>query len=250
MKKKLFSVVLVLLMLLTMAVSVSAATDEFVYDEAGLLSRSEESELSAKLERISDTYDAQIVVVTVSELNYGDVDYFPDYLYDTMDFGYGSNRDGFLLVVCMDPREYRMLGCGYASEAMDDDVIADIGDAIVDDLSDGDYEEAFDEFADQCEYYLDGYINGFPFNFGMNLIIALVIGIAAGVITASVLKGQLKTVRAQNRAHDYVKSGSMRLNVQRDIFLYRNVTRTKKASSSSSGGSSGGGSRSRGGGSF
>lgn len=254
MKKKLFSAVLALMLLLTMAVSVSAATDEFVYDDAGLLTQREESALSEKLERISDTYGAQIVVATVSELDYSVVDYFPDHLYDAMDFGYGADRDGVLLVVCMDPREYRMLGCGYASKAIDEDVIADIGDAIVDDLSDGDYAEAFDEFADQCEYYLDGYINGFPFSFTRNLVIALVIGILAGVITVSVLKGQLKTVRGQNRAHDYVRSGSMKVNLRRDIFLYRNVSRTRKASNSSSGRSSGrssgGSSRSRGGGSF
>lgn len=251
MKKKLFSTVLALLLLLTMAVSVSAATDEFVYDEAGLLTQREESALSEKLERISDTYDAQIIVATVSELDYSDVDYFPDHLYDSMDFGYGADRDGVLLVVCMDPREYRMLGCGYASQAIDEDVISDIGDAIVSDLSDGDYAEAFDEFADQCEYYLDGYRNGFPFATTRNLLICLLIGLAVGAITVIVLKGQLKTVRRQNRAHEYVRSGSMKLNVQRDIYLYRNVTRTKKESSSSSSGrSSGGSSRSRGGGSF
>ena len=147
MKKKLFSTILVLILVLGMAISVSAATNEFVYDEAGLLTQREEAALSEKLERISETYDAQIVVATVSELDYGDVDYFPDYLYDTMDFGYGANRDGFLLVVCMDPREYRMLGCGYVSRAIDDDTIDRIGDAIVDDLSDGDYADAFDTLA-------------------------------------------------------------------------------------------------------
>ena len=84
-----------------------------------------------------------------------------------------------------------------------------------------------------------------------SLMIALVLGVVVGVITVSILKGQLKTVRAQNRAHDYLKTGSMRVNIQRDIFLYRNVSRTRKESSSSSGSSSGGGSsRSRGGGSF
>jgi len=150
--------------------------------------------------------------------------------------------------VCMDPREYRILSNGFAGEAIDSGDIDDIGDAIVSDLSDGNYAAAFDEFADQCDYYLGGFINGFPFNFGKNLLICLVIGIIAGVVVAFILKGQLKTVRKQNQANVYVKPGSLQISVRRDLFLYRNVERRKKESSQSSGSS--GSSRSTGGGSF
>jgi uncharacterized protein len=177
----------------------------------------------------------------------GDIDEFLGYLYDEMEFGYGDNHDGVLLLVCMDPREYRILSNGFAGEAIDSGDIDDIGDAIVSDLSDGNYAAAFDEFADQCDYYLGGFINGFPFNFGKNLLICLVIGIIAGVVVAFILKGQLKTVRKQNQANVYVKPGSMQVSVHNDFFLYRDVTRTKKQSSSSSGSGS---SRSTGGGSF
>ena len=134
-----------------------------------------------------------------------------------------------------------------SSKAIDSGDIDNIGDKIVSDLSDGDYAAAFDEFADQCDYYLDGYINGFPFNFGKNLMICLIIGIVAGVVVAFVLKGQLKTVRKQNQANVYVKPGSMQVTVRNDFFLYREVSKSKKESSSSSGSGS---SRSTGGGSF
>ena len=177
----------------------------------------------------------------------GDIDEFLEYIYDYMDFGYGENRDGVLLLVCMDPQEYRILSNGYACVAIDSGDIDSIGDVIASDLSDGDYAAAFDEFAEQCDYYLDGHINGFPFNFGKNLLICLIIGIVAGVVVAFVLKGQLKTVRKQNQATVYVKPGSMQVTVRNDFFLYRDVTRTKKQSSSSSGSGS---SRSTGGGSF
>lgn len=122
-----------------------------------------------------------------------------------------------------------------------------IGDAIVSNLFDGDYVAAFDEFVDQCGYYLDGHLNGFPFNLGKKLLIALVIGAIVGVIIAFVLKGQLKSVRKQNQANVYVNAGSMQITQRSDLFLYRNVTRTKKESSSSSGSGS---SRNSGGGSF
>ena len=224
-----------------------AVEEYLVYDEAELLNDSEELALEEKLADLSNKHDAQIVVCTIASMDGGDIDEFLGYLYDEMGFGYGENHDGVLLLVCMDPREYRILSNGFAGEAIDSGDIDSIGDVIVSDLSDGNYAAAFDKFADRCDYYLDGFINGFPFNFGKNLVICLIIGIVAGLIVAFVLKGQLKTVRKQNQANVYVKPGSMQVTVHNDFFLYRDVTRTKKESSSSS---SGGSSRSTGGGSF
>ncbi len=218
-----------------------------VFDEADLLNNSEELALEEKLADLSSKHGAQIVVCTIESMDGGDIDEFLGYLYDEMGFGYGDNHDGVLLLVCMDPREYRILSNGFAGKAIDSGDIGRIGDEMVSDLSDGDYAAAFDTFANQCDYYLDGYTNGFPFNFGKNILICLIIGIVAGLVVAFILKGQLKSVRKQNQANVYVKPGSMQVTVRNDFFLYREVTRTKKESSGSSGSGS---SRSSGGGSF
>lgn len=251
MKKRLFSGILVLMLLLSMAVSVSAATDAFVYDEAGLLTEGERTDLTNRLAQLSDTYNAQIVVVTIPSDEGNDLDAVVEDFYDNMGIGYGEGLDGVLLLVCMDPREYRILSNGYCGSAIDTGAIDDIGDAIVNDLSDGDYADAFGGFADKCEYYMDGYLNGFPFDFGISIGIALLIGVLVGQIVGMVLKGQLKTVRRENRAQNYVKSGSLMLTEQCDTFLYRDVKKIKKATDSDSNTrSSGGSSRSVGGGSF
>jgi len=67
-----------------------------------------------------------------------------------------------------------------------------------------------------------------------------------------ILKGQLKSVHKQNTAHVYVKQGSMHVDLKQDIFLYRNVTRTRKQEREKSSSSSGsdGTARTKGGGSF
>jgi uncharacterized protein len=247
--KKLFSLLLVLVLVLSMAVSVSAATDAFVYDDAGLLTEAEWVDLSTRLAQLSDTYNAQIVVVTIPSAEGNDPDAIVEYFYDNMGIGYGEGLDGVLLLVCMDPREYRILSNGYCAAAIDPADINAIGSVIVNDLSEGDYADAFDIFAEKCEYYLDGHLNGFSFNFGMNLMIALMVGLVAGLITAKSLKGQLKTVRKQHRAQNYVKSGSMNLTEQNEIFLYKDVRRTEKNNDSDTS-SSGSSSRSVGGGSF
>ena len=230
------------------AADTSKAETYFLYDEADLLTDGEEVVLTGKLQSISSTYQAQLVVCTIASMDGADIDRYLDYLYDTMGFGYGENHDGVLLLVCMDPREYRILSNGFAGVAIDGDAIDAMGDGLVSDLSEGNYAAAFTEFADQCVYYLDGHLNGFPFNFGKNLMISLVIGIAVGLIVAFILKGQLKSVHKQNQANVYVKQNSMNLTHQSDIYLYRTVSRTKRSSSSSSG--SGGTARSKGGGSF
>ena len=248
--KKLFSLFLVVLLCISLAVCAFAADNTgFVYDDAGLLTESETAALTKKLAEVSRQYEAQIIVHTVSSVPYGDVDRYLEDWYDSNLFGYGADRDGVLLLLCMDTRDYRILSNGYAGYAIDPATIDAIGEAIVSDLSDGEYYDAFEAFAEECAYYLDGYINGFPFDFGKNAIICLIIGVVISMIVSAVLKGQLKSVRKQDAAGNYVRSGSMNVTVHNDFFLYRTVSRSKKESSSSRS-SGGGSSRSTGGGKF
>ena len=225
--------------------------EEFLYDEADLLTDEQEAELVKKLTEVSHAANAQIVVATIASMDGGDIDSFVDYLYDSMGFGYGENHDGVLLLACMDPREYRILSNGYAGTAIGPDQIDTLRDFMETYLPNGHYVAAFNSFADQCDEMLEYYQAGSPFKAGKSLAISLIIGILAGLIVAFVLKGQLKSVYKQNQAHVYVKQGSMQVNIQQDIFLYRNVTRTKRQKreeSQSSG--SGDTARSTGGGSF
>ncbi len=243
MMKKWISTLLVLLLCLALAVPAFArsATEasQYVSDQADLLSQKEETVLADKLIRLSKESDAQIMVVTLPSIGNHNIDDYIEDFYDSHALGFGSDRSGVLLLVSMEPREVAILSNGAAHDAIGDGEIGKILDAITGDLSDGDYADAFDAFADKCEYYLDGHINGFPFKLVQNLLIASVIGLVAGLITAFCLKAQLKSIRRQNQADAYVKPGSMHLTVRRDMFLYRRITRTKKQSSNSSGSRSG-----------
>ena len=256
MTRKIVSLLLALMLCLSLTIAVSAASGErFLYDEADLLSRDEEGKLAQRLEQVSRDTGAQLVIVTLPSVEGGDVTAYTDYLYDSMGFGYGQYRDGVLLLVSMSPRRYEILSNGYAADAIGSWEISSLCGIMDLYLPDGSYYTAFYYFINECEDYLDYYQNGSPFRVGRSLVISLVIGLGVGLIVAFVLKGQLKTVRSQYRAHDYVRAGSMKVNIQRDIFLFRNVTRTRRERDNDSGPSrssrsSGGPSRSRGGGSF
>jgi len=252
--KKILSVILAIFLVQALCVTVFAENvllmapgdAPLLQDMADLLTDGEEAAVLQTLQETSDAYGADICVVTMPQVE-GDVEYFANAYYDEAGFGHGEDKAGVLLFVSMDPRWVNIVGNGFAAEAIGEDEIESIQDAITSDLSDGYYADAFQTFAQECYYYLVVRVDGFPFNFGINLLIALVVGLIAALIVTGILKGQLKTVRKQDRANVYVKPGSMQLTQSGDYFMYRNVTRTVKQSSSSSGSGS---SRSSGGRSF
>lgn len=248
MSKRIVLFLLTLFMLLALSIpTIAYGEGRFVYDDADILTTTEEYRLEDKLSSISRQYGAQISIITLDNC-VGSIDSYVEDIYDDMGLGYGEARDGVLLLVCMDVREYRILSNGFAASAISTDDIDEIGDHIVSYLSDGDYYRAFERFADRCDYYLDGYLNGFPFDFLKYGLISLGIGAAVGLITVLIMKAQLKSVRKKHDANVYVKSGSMHITRAGDYFLYRNLSKTAKQTSNSS--SSGGGSRSVGGGRF
>ena len=76
------------------------------------------------------------------------------------------------------------------------------------------------------------------------IVICILIGaVLSFLIPMNILKGQLKTVRYQPEASNYMEKDSFDLRISRDTFLHRNVTKVPKPkdTGSRSGGSSGGG---------
>ena len=67
------------------------------------------------------------------------------------------------------------------------------------------------------------------------LLICLGIGLVIALIATGIMKGQLKSVRSQSAAADYVKSGSLQVTEAHDLFLYRNIVRHPKPKSNNSG---------------
>ena len=60
------------------------------------------------------------------------------------------------------------------------------------------------------------------------ILIAVAMGVLVGFLVAGALKSQLKTVRPQYAAANYVIDGSLNLTHSADIYLYSNVTRTPR----------------------
>ena len=95
-------------------------------------------------------------------------------------------------------------------------------------------------------YYLGHYLGafGYCFVFGGTQrdslwagLLALIIGLVASFIVTGSMKGKLKSVRHQTAAGNYVKNDSMKVTQSRDLFLYRQVSRTERPRDEDSGSS-------------
>lgn len=234
MKKRVISVLLVCLFVFLVSVPAFAADGtQRLFDNANLLTDAEKNTLKQKLDSVSETYKVDIIIVTVETVGDTSASDFAEDFYDENQLGYGTNRDGVLLLIAMEERDYRILSNGIGAKAITSSEIETIGNAIKTDLGAENYAKAFQRFIDDCEYQIDGEINGFPFKLVQNLAISLVIGFLIAFLIMCSMKSKLKTVRRRSEATEYTKKGSMRMHDSRDIFLYRTVDRTKKENESS-----------------
>ena len=125
-------------------------------DEGDILTDSEEASLLAMLERISAEQKCDIVIVVPRSLGYKSATEYADDWYDLNGFGYGSTKDGILLMVCMEERDWATSTAGAAQDWFDDYTLERIESRVVSNLSNGAYYDAFTAFAEGCEQTLQG----------------------------------------------------------------------------------------------
>lgn len=233
MKKRIISLLAVIMLLVVLAVP-AAAREQIVrlIDDAGLLTSAEARRLQNRLDQVSAELDFDIIIVTMDSFGGSNVERFTEDFYDSV---YGSDRDGVILLISMAERDWCISGNAEGKDIFTSSNNEAIADAITPYLSDGDYADAFNEFVDQCEYYINGERNGYPFDSTTSLLIALGAGLLVAVIATAIMKGQLKSVRFQRAAQNYMKPGSMQLTYANDFYLYSTVDRTRRTDNNSSG---------------
>ncbi len=219
----------------------------YLHDHENLLTEDEAAELSEKLDAINDTYSCDVVIVTTDDLEGKTATEYADDYYDYNGFGDGNTRDGILLLVSLAERKWATSTCGEAIDIFNDSELYDIEDKFVPYLSDGEYYTAFDTFADLCEFRLSS-IYGYhgethahhrTIQFSiLYLFVGTIVGVVIAFIAVLIMKGQLKSVRYQPAAQNYLRNGSLNITERRDIFLYSTVSKRAKPKDTGSSGSS------------
>ena len=220
-----------------------------VEDMAGLLSLEEQLTLQQQLDEISQRQQLDVVVVTVNGLGRRTAMEYADDFFDYNGYGYGENRDGILLLVSMEERDWWISTAGYGITAFTDAGLEYISDRVVPKLSKGRYAEAFEIFAEKCDEFMTQARTGEPydvgnmpkehFRFGLCLLISLVIGAFTAGCVVWRLKGQLNSVHAQTGAKNYSPLGSPQLTVNKETYLYSTMSSRPKPKLSESSGRSG-----------
>ncbi len=259
MKKRFFAILLALVLCLCCAVPALAANIERsrVSDGAELLDDDEVAQLTSKLDEMSTRLQMDIVVMTSDDLQgYDTATECADELYEYCGYGFGDDKDGIMLFISMDDRDWAISTCGKAIDVFTDDDCDYIADEIVPYLSDGDYYEAFDYFADLCDdlctqydenggdwsddpiydddYFDDDYDDYRDFTLPSEklspvwILISIVVGVLLSAMIVSTMVSNLKSVRFQPSASSYVKPGTMSVSDSSDLFLYSTMTRTPR----------------------
>ena len=241
---------------------------EYAVDSAEVLTTDELETLKSKLAQISDENNIDVGVVTVDYLDGKSAQEFANDLFEQNKFGKGENRDGILLLVATKDREWAMSTHGSAKEAFNEEGLDYLSGEFLPYLSDDDFYSAFENFADNAQELGTMYVAGDPYgedyytddeNYpidgeesnekGINnevwIPLSIVIGCAISLVIMMMYKSQLKSVKSESRADDYLID--MKLVKSQDIFLYRTVTRTMRPKNTDTGGSSSGGGSSYGG---
>ena len=89
-------------------------------DDADLLTSSEEKQLLAKLDEISERQEMDVVVVTTDSLEGKTAEAYADDFFDYNGFGYGPMGSGVLLLVSMEDRDWAISTSGDGIEAFTD----------------------------------------------------------------------------------------------------------------------------------
>ena len=264
MKRKVTSLLLCIALLLCICLCVSASEmDPHVIDQAGLLSDSERSALEEAAENLSEEFQLDVVILTVDSLGGQSAEVYADDYYDGHGYGIGENYSGVLYLLAMEEREWYISTCGDAIYALTDYGIQQVGEGILVYLSDGRYYDAFNAYLESLPYYFEAWKAGSPIDgfadysgdyyhgtqdevlyyeedTGPSLFLSIMIGAVAAAATVFIMAGTMNTKRRQHGARDYMKSGSYNLHICQDLFLYSNISKTRRQENSSN--SSGGGS--------
>ena len=242
-------ILVLLLALLLLAIPVSAE-NYHIHDDEGLLKDHDVQRLEQVYDEAFLEYGFVPALATVESFGGMSAEEFANKYYDIQSYP----DDGILLLVSLKEGQWYILTSGECHDRISDADAAALGEELLPLIRDGQYYAAFLAFPEKAgEIFLANepaeeipdVAPAVPKKtFGKTFAICMGVGLLVGGIAVGIMAMQMKSVRANAAASDYMIPGSANLTLSRDIYLYSRTTRSPKPKSNSSGGGhSGGGSR-------
>lgn len=238
--KKIFEIVLTLLILAALPCSVLATdvSPGAIVDQADLLDPMEESTLEDMAWQFYHDHGLFTAILTVDDLDGKTATAYADDFYDQN--YYWDYPDGILLLISTGTREWAISTCGTGIHRLTDWELDALFYSMSDSLAADDYYSAFLTFLNCLpDYWLEAAPREPGFGDYLRIVlVSLAIGAGVGGIAILIMRGQMNTAKAQHNAGNYLVDGSYQLKKHLDIFLYSRVTRTHKPQNNGGGGSS------------
>lgn len=216
----------------------ASPAEGWVRDGAELLTESEEEKLEEKSREILSEYGVSTVIITTDRFEGSDILDWERKLFEEESLGEGDKNSSLMLGISMAERDWGITAYGEAERIFGAYVREKIGEEILDDLSDGDYYDAFDTYLDMADIFMadarEGKIysesNHYKERINPVLVIlgAAVLSFVIALIVVLSWKKGMNTRVLQDSAGAYLQQGSFRLTNRSDIYLYHTVNRTRR----------------------
>lgn len=216
-------------------------------DLEGLVDYAEAEEILARLQEVSDKHDFDVAIAVMPWLDERDAVYYAADFYEDNAYGRGANSDGCLLLLAMEERDFAFVSFGRGESVFTPSGQAYLDTFFLPKLSAGQYAEAFMGFADGADEFLTAEAEGRPYNAdtipgepeatskkrGILSIGSIIVSFITSLFVTGGYKSQLKSVRGQAGAAQYIRPGSLNVTGKKDVFLYTKTARTPRVKSSS-----------------
>lgn len=220
-----------------------------VYDFANLLTDDEEKNLYDKAIKYINTYNLDIVLLTISENPYGSSEsaterYSQDF-YDYNNFGVGIDKSGIIVLIDMNNRYPYIITTGNAIKIYTDSRIDYMHDDAFSYLVSGEYYKALNSYVSNASVFAKkGIPSGNEYydnnNNKTNILWPLIISLVITLIIFFVTLGKYKGIRKATEASEYLKVKNI-IN-SKDTFLTTYTSRVRVRNDNDSFSSGGGGS--------
>ena len=235
------------LMLLT-GTAAFAQTDQHIFDQAGLLSDSEISDLEAYAAEKSREQGTEFLLLTTDSTEGLPIETYMGNFFDGLADETGT-ENAVLLTIDIGGREFYLAGFGTAERRLDNERVELVLDRITPYMVEGQYAGAFRETIETADRYMEYKPGVNPesifFQTWFQAAVALLLG---GVVVGTMLYNT--GGRNTTTAATYIDRDHTRVTRDSDRFRNKTVTRRRIPKNNNSGGGFGGGGMTGGGRSF
>ena len=210
-------------------------------DNAGLLDSSQARNLEQELDRVSKTYDFDLVIVTEKSIGSASAMDYADDFFDYNGYGLGGDRDGCLFLQVTEDRDYWFSTSGRGTDVYNTAAFNRLESEVVKHLKKNNYYDAYLAFVKTSEEFLKLDAKGRSYNyisayFPVFIIASWILALLIGIIVVAAWKKDMNNALLMTQAGSYMVPGTLSFTERRERFLYSTVTRTEKPKSTSSSG--------------